>query len=144
MNLETHKVLRLRDKQYSELRAQWRTAASRVYASRNDTGLTNYNVPEQAESDELLFMAFGLRFFMRFRHGFGRGTIEYGVITEGDIDNQFRRVPVTSVQFDRLGNLSRPHSSYPVSEYEDVHLKVLASHLNEFIKAAYGQETVDD
>ena len=138
------KTLRLRDRQYSELLTQWKTAVARVYKYRDDTSLTSYCVPAEAEDDELQFSAFGMKLYMRFRHSFESGIIEYGVITRSEIVNQELKVPVATVTFDHNGNIRPPHDWHPVSQYERVHWGVLASHLDDFVKKAYGLEVVNE
>lgn len=139
MRMDLAQRLKLQDKHYSDLLAQWKIAASKVYQNRNSTGLTNYSVPTEAENDELLFKVFGLNCFMRFRHNFENGTIEYGVVKRHDNDQKLW-VPVVSVHFGQRGNLKPPFDFNPVTEYDRTHLEVLALHFDEFLKAAYGQE----
>lgn len=133
--------LKLKDKQYSDLLEQWKIAVSEVCKVRNEMRLVNYDVPEPAGGDELRFTAFGLRLFMRFRHSFEFGTIEYGVIAEARVEGQQLRIPVKRVQFDRRGNITtEPYSDCHVGEYATVHLEVLESCLDDLSDAASNPE----
>lgn len=145
MKMDLALKLRQRDKQFSDLLSQWKVVTSRICENEDNAGLSNYSIRKgEIEDDELRFDVFGLRFFMRFCHNFERGTIEYGIIRRNDIDEHHTRVPVVTLHFDRLGNLSAPFSLYPVSEYEKVHLQVLASYLDDFLTAACAETEMSE
>jgi hypothetical protein len=136
MDMQTERNLQFWDKRYSDLLDQWKTAVSKICESGNNIGLANYSAPNEADGDELRFVAFGMRFFVRFDHDFERGTIEYGILRPSKIDGQFLRVTVMSVDFDHVGNVDPPFNAGPISEYDRTHLTILASRMHDFVKAA--------
>jgi hypothetical protein len=132
--------LKTRDKQYAELLRQWQTARSKVIEEAQNSGLNHYVILPHAGEDEILFHVFGLRCFARFRHDFHDGTIEYGVLQQNDEGENDRRLQVTMVKFDRLGNIIYPASTGHVKEFEYVHLLILAQHIEGFMKASLDME----
>ena len=131
-----------KDKRYSKLLDKWNILKSKLkdppYA--NEHKLSHYTVPEDHDPNELPFEVFGMKLFMRFRHDFEHGTVEYGITKVDDKSGTQLRVPVVSVHFSRTGALHEPYQDYIVEDYNKVHWQVLASNMDAFRKAAFESE----
>lgn len=111
---DVERELKTRDNQYSGLLNLWKKAISQVLENSSNAGLSSYTVLAGTEENELHFLIFGIKCFMRFQHNFERGTIEYGVVKRDDHSGNEAWITVMSFEFDysRKPGVTLQHTPY--------------------------------
>ena len=131
------RILKDKDIQYNKLLEQWQLVREKVHSSSTSSKLSSYSILNDSVETEILFQVFGLKCFLRFKHDFEKGYLEYGVVVCDDNTGNTKRILVSTISFDRLGNLAAPYRTHAIREFGYVHFLVLSQIHEELLKASF-------
>ncbi len=120
----------IKDRQYTELNNHWNSIILKLESAADLQGFSSHSTKKHSDNT-YLFSIFGLAFYLRFSHSFDCGCLEYGKVEEHTL-GKLDMIKIKTVVFDRMGNFKGDFSSYPVSEFESIHAKVVAVDLCSF------------
>jgi hypothetical protein len=116
------------DQRVAELRAVWQEFRRAAQAAFEEVlgDLSTYRLLDTPHEDRFELELFGMHWFVRFRHDFSDGMIDYGVVKRSDErPGRLQRVVLCTYRFDLEGNLeTRVNAKDPV-EAGRLHIRTL-------------------
>lgn len=93
---------------YTKLRAWWVKAQAVIAkAATTSAGVELYQLVPREISDESRLDVCGALAYVRFRHDFESGTLEYGALPVGVAGKPVRYVRIRDIAFDGMGNVGQ-------------------------------------
>lgn len=141
MNKETSgfEALRQHEEAYHGLLKQWQHAKSCIVASIDYAGVHDYRLLHKGgDEHDIRFNLFGAHCYVAFGHDLEKGWLEYGAV-QGPVNDE-RYIPVKTLEFGPEGDLAAGCNLSNYAEFEPLHVRVLAEHAPELIRAYFTRE----
>jgi hypothetical protein len=126
---------------YARLRAGWEKARAEIVRSSNALGPNSQGIAiiDPTADDELRFMFFGALAYVRFKHNFEDGFLEYGALRPNSEKTEIKYIMIKALKYDFLGSVEG-HWNFDnvgVQSFSTLHLRTLAENAAAIVRAYF-------